>query len=354
MKISVIMLTYNRERFICKAMESILSQTFHDFEFIIVDNGSTDESGVLADRYASHDNRVRVIHREWGTIGSGRNTGLEASHGDYIAFVDDDDWCEPDYLEFLLSLVETHQADISICGSYREENGQVTQTSIPDEVLTMNAEESIIQLMWRKRYNTGFPTKLISRRLFQQYRFSETSRYEDISLLYKILAEAGKVVSYGLPKYHVRRHKDNNSSATAKDNLITPEFLNAYRGAYRERTQWLCGKFPDNCKYWWYFNDSFLISMVNKIITSQLSDCNEHLAEMSRELYNRRAEFMKSPYILNFEKEWMEKYISASIPAFKKNIKNAKNKHENENRAAFHVYEKGGTNEISLSSSGIL
>lgn len=98
--ISVIMLTYNRESFVSRAIESILAQTYRDFEFIVVDNGSTDRSGQIADEYAKKDNRIRVIHRERGNIGSGRNTGLDAAQGEYITFIDDDDWAEPDFLGF--------------------------------------------------------------------------------------------------------------------------------------------------------------------------------------------------------------------------------------------------------------
>ena len=90
--ISIIMLTYNREEFVGRAIESILSQTYRDFEYIIVDNGSTDRSGEIAEQYAKKDSRIRVIHKERGNIGSGRNTGLDAARGDEIAFIDDDDW----------------------------------------------------------------------------------------------------------------------------------------------------------------------------------------------------------------------------------------------------------------------
>ena len=95
--ISVIMLTYNRETLVRRAIESILAQTYLNFEYVIVDNGSTDRSGAIADEYATKDARIRVIHRERGNIGAGRNTGLDAAKGEYIAFVDDDDWAEPDF-----------------------------------------------------------------------------------------------------------------------------------------------------------------------------------------------------------------------------------------------------------------
>ena len=110
--ISVIMLTYNREALVPRAIESILKQTYRAFEYIIVDNGSADRSGQIADEYAARDNRIRVIHRQRGNIGAGRNTGLDAAKGEYITFIDDDDWAEPDFLEFLLNLLEETKADV--------------------------------------------------------------------------------------------------------------------------------------------------------------------------------------------------------------------------------------------------
>lgn len=82
--ISVIMLTYNREALVGRAIESILAQSLRNFEFIIIDNGSTDNSGKIADEYAVRDNRIRVFHKARGNIGFGRNVGLSAARGDYI------------------------------------------------------------------------------------------------------------------------------------------------------------------------------------------------------------------------------------------------------------------------------
>lgn len=115
--ISVIMLTYNREKLVSRAIESILDQTEKNFEFIIVDNGSTDSSGKIADDYAKKDKRIKVIHRKKGNIGAGRNTGLDASIGEYVTFIDDDDYAEPDFLEFLYKLSMESNADVSICGA---------------------------------------------------------------------------------------------------------------------------------------------------------------------------------------------------------------------------------------------
>lgn len=308
-KISVIMLTYNREELVSRAIESILSQTFYDFEFIIVDNGSTDRSGAIAEEYAAKDSRIRMIHRSRGNIGSGRNSGLDAAGGEYITFIDDDDWAEPDFLEFLYGLAVDNHADVSVCGAFKETVGGVCLSGVTDDTLIMDAEEAIIELMRRKRFNTGFPTKLILRTLFQGIRFPEIGRYEDIPMMYKILAKASAIVSCGLPKYHVYRHEGNNSSATTNDRLITREYLDVYRKEYRERTEWLCRCFPHRSDYWWYFDWSFQISMVNKIITNELKDCGRHLVEMQRELARHQKDFLNSQYILEFEKDWVKKYI---------------------------------------------
>lgn len=307
-KISVIMLTYNRENFVARAIESVLQQDFKEFEFIIVDNGSTDSSGKIADEYAAKDSRVHVIHREKGNIGSGRNAGLDVAIGDYIAFVDDDDIVDSDFLEFLLKLANTNAADISICGFQTEDRKFIPHESFNQKFI-MTPKEAIITLMRRKLFNNGFPTKLIAKKIFSKLRFPENERYDDIFLMYKILANANKVVLHTVPKYQVTRHESNNSLATKKDNMITPEYIADYRKAYRQRTEWLCNRYPNEIGYWLYFDWSFQISMVNKIITNQLINCHQALTEMKKELFEHKQEFLASPHLLEFEKKWMEEYI---------------------------------------------
>ena len=298
--ISVIMLTYNREALVSRAIESILNQTYRDFEYIIVDNGSSDKSGEIADTYAARDPRVRVIHRERGSIGAGRNTGLDAARGEYITFIDDDDWVEPDFLAFLWKLLEDSGANISICG---------TEGKALDERWTMDVQEALVQLMWRKRYTAGFPMKLFRRALAEGLRFSETDRYDDIGLIYRLFARAGTVAYHGLPKYHVLRHGGNNSAWTTDHRLLTPETLEEYLTAYRVRTNWLSGLFPDRAATWRYFEWSFMISMVEKITRLELTDCAAIRERLAAALRADREESLSCPEILDFEREWVEKYV---------------------------------------------
>ena len=298
--ISVIMLTYNREKILPRAAGSVLAQTFTDFEFIIVDNGSTDQSGEIADSFAKKDSRVKVVHRERGSIGGGRNTGLDRAAGDYIAFIDDDDWCEPDFLDFLLSLALENEADVSICGA---------ADKAFDEKQVMAPEEALVELMWRKRYNMAFPTKLFTKNLAAQIRFPEGDKYDDISQMHRLLALAKRVVYHGLPKYTFYRHDENNSAWTTDHSKLDPGTLDEYLRAYRERTVWLSGVFPGKAAAWRYFEWSFMISMVEKISRLDLRDCFLQRGSMEGELSANREEFLNNSFILDFEREWMSKYI---------------------------------------------
>jgi glycosyltransferase involved in cell wall biosynthesis len=294
------MLTYNRENFVGRMIDCVLSQTFTDFEFIIVDNGSTDKSGEIADKYAEKDSRIKVIHRGGGNIGSGRNAGLDVSTGEYVAFVDDDDTCDKDFLEFLYNLAKENNADISICGAYGKEC---------NKKIVMNAEEAVITLLWREKYNVQFPTKLIRTDLMKKFRFSETANFDDIELMPRVMTEAKLVAYYGLPKYEFNRHGGNNSAWTTDHALLTRETLEEYLRVYDERTNFLCEKFPGNELYWKYFKWSFMISMVDKIEKYKLEDCKNEQAVMISELRGVRDGFLGCVYILEFEKEYCKKWL---------------------------------------------
>lgn len=303
--ISVLMLTYNREKLVGKAIESIINQTYSDFEFIIVNNGSSDNSGIIAETYSKKDSRIKVIHRTRGNIGAGRNTALNEAKGEYITFIDDDDWAEPDFLEFLINLIKENNADMSICGA---------ADKIFEQRQIMNTEEALIELMWRKKYNVAFPTKMFNRKLIENLRFPEDGSFDDIALMYKLIANAEVIAYHGLPKYTFFRHECNNSAWTTNHNLITPDILDEYLESYRTRTEWLSKKFPDSADTFKYFEWSFMISMVEKISRLGLCKCDKQFDHMRKELLNNYEIFINCPEILTFEKEWMKRYIFDDHP----------------------------------------
>jgi len=299
-KVSVIMLTYNREELVGRAIESILCQTMKEFEYIIVDNGSSDRSGEIAEEYAAKDNRIKVVHIPKSNIGTGRNAGLDVAAGEYVTFVDDDDTAEPELLEFLYKLATENEADISICG---------TNLKCFNEKFVLNKEDALIKLLERTYYNVGFPTKMIRRNLFEGNRFPAEGRYDDIYLMPRIIAGAKKVAYDGQPCYNVTRHENNNSAWTTNHQLLTPEILSEYLQVYRQRTEWLEREFPNQRDTWRYFEWSFMISMVDKIEKNKLIACKEQLDSMKENLKNNYDKFFTSLRAQEFERAFMRKYI---------------------------------------------
>lgn len=292
--ISVIMLAYNREDLVSRAIESILNQTYRDFEFIIVDNGSTDRSGQIADEYAAKDARVRVIHKEQGNIGSGRNAGLDAARGEFIAFIDDDDYTEPSYLEYLSNLIVDFHADIAVCGSWREVDGVRQPKYVFDGVFTYSGEEAVREMLKRERFNSANPTKLISADIFRRFHYRETGKYDDIRVIYKLFASAGRVAVSGVPLYTFVRHTDNNSTGTTAGESIPAGQVEEYLDAFRERTSWLTERFPDQADYWLYTELSYALSMYDKVETHLLRNKLGKYVRSNANVFLSQAHFFSS------------------------------------------------------------
>lgn len=312
-EISVIMLVYNREKYVSRAIDSILNQTFNNYEFIIIDNGSIDSSGTICDRYSQQNEKIKVVHREKGNIGSGRNAGLDLAKGKYITFVDDDDVASPDMLEFLYKLITEHDADISLCGSYKEVNGKVIDNCVFEDLLVMDAAQSVVELLNRKKYNVAMPTKLLRRELFDKVRFLNEGKYDDITVGYKFFSIANKVVYLGKPKYTFLRHEKNNSNFTTNDLLLTPEQLDEYFEAFKERTEYVSEKLPQIAEFVEYTEWSYMISMCNKIVSNNLIKCSEQLEHVKKILIRNYEEFYNSEFLKDFEREWMDKYIKGDL-----------------------------------------
>ena len=117
-KISVIVPVYNVEAYLPRCVESIMAQTYQNLEIFLVDDGTKDNCGAICDAYARQDNRVRVIHKENGGLSSARNAGIDASTGEYLSFVDSDDWIEPDMYEKMMGLMEKYGVRLVCAGRW--------------------------------------------------------------------------------------------------------------------------------------------------------------------------------------------------------------------------------------------
>ena len=131
-KISIIVPVYKVEKYLSRCIKSILRQTFTDFELILVDDGSPDKCPQMCDDWGKKDKRIRVIHKENGGLSSARNAGLRAARGEYIGFVDSDDWIACDMYEILYQLAKKYRADITCGGIERTNAGSVRKKNVRD------------------------------------------------------------------------------------------------------------------------------------------------------------------------------------------------------------------------------
>lgn len=308
--VSVIMLTYNREKYVKKMIEDIINQTYTEFEFIIIDNGSSDESGTIADDYQKKDDRIKVFHLpEPHSIGFARNYGVCKSQGEYIAFVDDDDRVDNEFLEFLVELMTENNADISMCGATEGDGITRNPQCLFDEKMVINGEEAVRMLIDRKYIRAGMPTKLYRRQILEAYPFVENYKNEDIHTQYKYLLMSKVVAIHGVDHYYITRHASNVSGFTSDAGKWDSRTMQDYLDAYHNRTAFIQKNAPDTYDMALYSEWSFMISMLNKIDIFCLEDCKQIGVEMAKILRDNKDQFLSMPYIKEFEKIWADKYL---------------------------------------------
>lgn len=207
MKISIIVAVYNVADCLERCLESILNQSFPDYEALLIDDGSTDESGTICDRYAQSDSRFKVFHKENGGVGSARRVGIDNASGTYSIHVDADDWVEPDMLSTLYSIAVTEAADMVIC-DYFEDCGNLSRTVRQNPGRLTN--KSVIKGLSGKLHGSCC-NKLIKLDCYKQYglNFSVGIDFgEDCLMLHRLLAHPMNISYCPKAFYHYVRHND--------------------------------------------------------------------------------------------------------------------------------------------------
>jgi len=309
-KISVVLVTYNRANYLPRALESVLSQTFSNFEVILVNNGSTDNTAELCESYEKKDRRIKLINiPENRGASRGRNIAIDHASCEYITIVDDDDYCDDKMLEHLVNLAAEYNADISICGSYNDFGDRLEPYFIFDELLILNKVEALDELLKREKYNVAPPTKLFRKSLFKGIKFPEGVLVDDIHVIYKVFSNADTVVAQGKPLYYFTKH-GGNMTAFIQSNKLTPDLLDEYISMYRERTKYLSEKVPEITERARYSEWSYMISMCEKIVKYRCDGCEKQYAYMIKTLRENYGEIWNSPFTTEKEKEYLKKIQS--------------------------------------------
>ncbi len=260
-KISIIVPVYNVEKYLLQCIDSICSQTFSDFELILVDDGSLDRSGEICDKYALQDNRVKVIHKPNGGVSSARNTGLDNAQGEYVMFCDSDDYAEPQWCEELLNMIQKHPESWCFCGCHCvDANDKIFKSNC---VYNKECNYQILSMseywnIYKTNYSALLWIRIFNNEIIKKYniRFDENmSVSEDVLFNLEYGKHCNEFAIVNLPLYNHRSYLNNEADH-------------------------LDGKLPEERFY------------------------------MNRRIYNARSPFVPKEYRLQFETEFFYSFIT--------------------------------------------
>lgn len=201
-KISIIVPVYKVEPYLRKCLDSIAGQTYENLEIILVDDGSPDRCGVICDEYAARDRRIRVIHQENGGLSAARNAALRIVTGEYIGFVDSDDWVEPEMFETMVRGLQETEADISVCGRWDEYKNRRTRRGWETPQTILDREQALGELLRNDKLQNHCWDKLFRAALWEGIVFPEGRTFEDIAVMHQLFLRAKRVVCLPNALYH--------------------------------------------------------------------------------------------------------------------------------------------------------
>lgn len=240
--VSIIVPVYNVYEWLKQCIQSLVTQTYNAIEIILVDDGSTDKSGILCDEWALKDNRIRVIHKNNGGLSDARNVGLEMAKGEYITFIDSDDYVLPTFIEYLYDLISINNADMSVC--------QLISVDENNNILSKggNSIDKVVKGNYNcmKEYLSGTAIDTVAwRKLYKKDLFKSGIRYpvgkyhEDVWTTYRLISQCNTIAigSKALYAYRQRNGSIVNSS-------FSPKHMDAVYGAI-QRQEFIDKKYPN-------------------------------------------------------------------------------------------------------------
>lgn len=239
--VSVIVPVYNVEAYLSRCIDSLLAQTYPNLEIILVDDGSPDGSGTICDSYAEAHSCIKVIHKENGGLSDARNVGIAAAKGEYIGFVDSDDFVSPEMFRRLLEAALSQDAPVAACGRYTtDEAGTVTGEAftLPEEKL-FSLPEAVEEILTGGPLDVAAWDKLYRKDIFDGISFPVGEINEDAAIIFKVLARAERIAHIGAPMYYYRERGGSITKSGYK-----PNKLQALEHA-ESISQFVCEKFPE-------------------------------------------------------------------------------------------------------------
>lgn len=280
-KLSIIVPVYNVEKYLPQCIESILSQTYKNIELILVDDGSTDSCPSICDQYKEKDSRVTVIHKENGGQGSARNCGINICKGDYIAFVDSDDYVDVNMYKDMIEHIVNTGSDMAVCGMCAHSGLRDVYSVTPKTVLLWNSAEEIVRDYLLTPYVMSTPwNKVYNRKMFKTIRFPEGVAREDVYIMHHLIGMADKGVHVGKCYYHY-----NIRSGSSEHSGFNPKQLISIQIA-DDRRDYVAERFPSLLPFAEDKSYRSRISAIRKIVRS-------HKTKEYKEEYRGLKQYLK-------------------------------------------------------------
>ncbi len=236
--ISIVIPVYKVEEYLDKCVESVINQTYENLEIILVDDGSPDKCPRMCDKWFGKDKRIRIIHKKNGGLSDARNAGIEKAKGEYISFIDSDDYIEPNYVEFLYDNLINENADISMGKHYVIYDKKTLNTGSGKKYI-VDPHECFEKLLYGEDFDVSATVKLYKINLFDDIRYPRGRVYEDAATTYKLIDKARVIVLNSVPiyNYFIRENSiSNNSFSERKFDLIK---------STNEMCDYIVNKYPD-------------------------------------------------------------------------------------------------------------
>lgn len=292
-KISIIIPVYKVEEYLETCLDSVLAQTYQNLEILLVDDGSPDRCGEICDRYAQKDKRIRVIHKKNEGVARARNTALELASGDYISFMDSDDWIAPKAYEILYRGLKKYDADCSVgdCTRAYEKDGMLffEKKEKQKEAECIEAKEVIGKLLLQ---GSAIWNRLFKRKLFEKIRFPQGRINDDEVTALHVLAECRKIVYVNQETYYYRIRA--NSITTAAFSLKKLDF---YYNA-KENRRFIREKLPELLGQAEYkYVKAMLYCYVNLGRLGGQQEADRMRAALKKELRQNKVQALENPFL---------------------------------------------------------
>lgn len=291
--VSVIIPVYNVEKYVAQALDSVIKQTYKNLEIIVIDDGSTDKSGAICDKFARRDSRIRLIHQENKGLATVRNIGVKEANGDYIAWLDSDDWMELNTIEVMVRIAVEHKADIVEARYSLEYIEKAIQPKNERKPELLHGHEITHAFVDGKLYDNVW-NKLFRSACIFDIRFPDGRDFEDVATTWKILKKLTECNGsmHILPNvlFHRRMRKSSIVNTQTLRNII--DRWNAYRDKYEAfpETQFLYSCIMVIWSMWIIYYDFTKDEKLKAqcIIHEMISFINEHHQEIMRSNYSMK------------------------------------------------------------------